>query len=306
MEEMKNPKVAIIQAEPILFNKEKTLEKIINLIEKASMKKPNLIVFPELFIPRYPYGMNFGFKIGCRKDSARADFKKYYDNSILVPGKETDILSNLAKKYNTYISIGVSEKTKNNASLYNTNLIFSPEGKLEYIHRKLKPTGSERLIYADADKNYLPTLDTNFGKLGSLICWESYMILARYALFKQGISILISPNTNDNKEWHDTIRHIAIEGHVYYINCNMIITKNSYPSNLDESNEINSLNENICRGGSCIIDPYGHYLTEPIWDKEDIIYATLDMSKIIESRMEFDQCGHYSRDDIFKFEFLNN
>lgn len=303
MKKMKNPKVAIIQAEPILFDKEATLSKAISLIEKASKKQVDLIVFPELFIPGYPYGMNFGFKIGCRKNSARADFKRYYDNSISIPSKEIDILEEIAKKVGAYISIGISEKDENNASLYNTNLIFSPEGKLVYRHRKLKPTGSERLIYADANKDYLPILDTEYGKIGSLICWESYMLLARFALLKQGISILISPNTNDNQEWQDTIKHIAIEGHIYYINCNMLINKSNYPKNLDEYSEIEKLDENLCRGGSCIIDPYGHYLTEPVWDKEEIIYAELDMAKVIESRMEFDQCGHYNRPDIFDFSF---
>lgn len=301
MKEMENIKVAVIQASAYIFDKDKTMQKVIDLIEKASLNKPNLIVFPELFIPGYPYGMSFGFKVGCRENSARKDFKRYYDNSIMIPSAETDILCEMAKKSNSYISIGVSEKTEDSASLYNANLIFSPNGELVYRHRKLKPTGTERVLYADGDKYLLPVLDTKFGKIGSLICWESYMMLARFALLKKGISILIAPNTNDNKEWQDTIKHIALEGHVYYINCDMIINREDYPKDLNGIDEVNKLDNSICRGGSCIIDPYGHYVVEPVWDREEIIYATLDMNKVIESRMEFDECGHYNRDDVFSF-----
>lgn len=124
------------------------------------------------------------------------------------------------------------------------------------------------------------------------------MPLARVALYQKGITIYISPNTNDNQEWQSTIRHIAIEGHCYFINCDMYFTRDMYPDNICCRDEIERLDDVVCQGGSCIVDPYGHYVTQPVWDREEIIYAELDMQKVPASRMEFDCCGHYSRNDV--------
>ena len=143
-------------------------------------------------------------------------------------------------------------------------------------------------------------METPWGPAGSLICWESYMPLARVALYQKGITLYISPNTNSNEEWQATIRHIAIEGHCYFINSNMYTTRGMYPENLHSREEIEKLPDTICRGGSCIVDPYGHYVTQPVWDREEIIYADLDMEKVPMSRMEFDVCGHYARPDVLE------
>lgn len=297
-----NCKIALVQATPIMFDKEASCQKTVKLIREAGKKSPDIIVFPELFIPGYPYGMTFGFTVGSRNEDGRKDWKKYYENSILIPGPETKQIGKAAKEAGAYVSVGVSERVEESATLYNTNIIFSPDGELVYIHRKLKPTGSERVVWADADKHYFPVLDTPWGNIGSLICWESYMPLARVALYKKGVGIYISPNTNDNEEWQSTIQHIAIEGHCYFINSDMYFKKSDYPSDLCCQEEISGLNDIVCRGGSCIIDPYGHYVTEPVWDREEIIYADLDMSKVYASRMEFDPCGHYARNDVLKLE----
>lgn len=294
-------KIAVIQATPIMFDKQKCLEKALALIEECADKKAELIVFPELFIPGYPYGMTYGFKVGSRNESGRKDWKKYYDNSLLADGEEMKKLADSAVEHGVYISIGYSERNPLTATLYNSNMLISPEGEL-INHRKLKPTGSERVVWGDADKDFFPVMETPWGAIGSMICWESYMPLARVALYQKGITIYISPNTNDNSEWQDTIRHIAIEGHCYFVNCDMFFTKKDYPKTESAEAEISALGDIVCRGGSCIIDPYGHEVTEPVWDKEDIIYATLDMQAVPASRMEHDACGHYSRPDILHLE----
>jgi nitrilase len=183
-------------------------------------------------------------------------------------------------------------------------MMISPTGET-FNHRKLKPTGSERVVWGDADKEFFPVMDTPWGNIGNLICWESYMPLARVALYQKGITIYISPNTNDNAEWQNTIRHIAIEGHCYFINCNMFFTKEMYPETENAENEIAALPDVVCRGGSCVIDPYGHEVTETIWDKEGIIYSVIDMQKVPASRMEHDVCGHYARPDVLKLSVLD-
>ena len=292
-------RVAVVQAEPVMFDKKACLSKALSLLKKAAKGGANLVVFPELFIPGYPYGMTFGFTVGSRTADGRKDWQRYYDNSILVPGPETEILAKAAKESGAWISIGISERDAITATLYNSNIFISPQGEIT-LHRKLKPTGSERVVWGDADRAYFPVAETPWGPMGSMICWESYMPLARAALYQKGITLYISPNTNDNSEWQSTIQHIAIEGHCYFINCDMVFTKDSYPKDLVLYNEVECLPEIVCRGGSCIVDPYGHYLTEPVWDKEAIIYAELDMTQVHASRMEFDVCGHYARPDVLK------
>lgn len=303
MKDLKNTcKMAVVQAAPIMFNKDACVQKAIKLVKEASEKKVDFIVFPELFIPGYPYGMTFGFTVGSRGENGRKNWKMYYDNSIIVPGKETEELAKAAKEANCYISIGVSERDIDTATLYNSNLIFSPDGELVSVHRKLKPTGSERVVWGDANKHYFPVVNTPWGNTGSLICWESYMPLARVALYEKGITIYLAPNTNDNEEWQSTIKHIAIEGHCYFINSNLFFTKDMYPDNLYDMEEINKLDDIVCRGGSSIVDPYGHYEVEPVWDKEAILYADLNMDKVPMSRMEFDVCGHYARPDVLELK----
>ena len=301
MRDLKNTcRVAVVQATPVMFRKDKCLEKALRLIDEAAGEGAELIVFPELFIPGYPYGMTFGYTVGSRDKVGRLDWKRYYDNSLCVPGPETELLGQAAKEAHAYVSIGVSERGEDSATLYNSNLVFSPEGELLNVHRKLKPTGAERLVYGDANKDYFPITDTPWGPMGNLICWESYMPLARVALYQKGITLYISPNTNDNPEWQDTIKHIAIEGHCFFINADMVFTKEMYPKDLHCPQEIGQLSDIPCRGGSCVVDPYGHYVTQPVWDKEDIIYADLDMQQAIASRMEFDGVGHYARPDVLE------
>ncbi len=299
-------KIAVVQSEPVLFDKDACVDKAIKLIEDCKAQGSELIVFPELFIPGYPYGMTFGFTVGSRKSDGREDWKRYYDNSILIPGEETKKLGEAAKNANAYVSIGVSERDPKSATLYNSNIIFSPEGELVYVHRKIKPTGSERVVWGDAHEHLFPVLETPWGPVGSMICWESYMPLARVALYKKGITIYISPNTNDNIEWQDTVSHIAIEGHCYFINCDMIITKDSYPKDLKTYDEVEKLPDICCKGGSSIVDPYGHIIAGPVWNEEAILFAELEMDKVPMSRMEFDATGHYSREDLFEFSFKDN
>ena len=296
--EKKTCRIGLVQAEPVLFNKKASLEKAMGYIDEAAKNGAELIVFPELFIPGYPVGMNFGFSVGKRTEPGREDWKRYYDASVVAGAEEFMQIAEAARRTGTFISIGFSERDAVGGTLYNSNAIFEPDGSYK-VHRKLKPTGSERLVWGDADKHYFPVTDTPWGPVGSLICWESYMPLARVALYQKGITIYISPNTNDNPEWQATIQHIAIEGKCYFVNADMIIRKDSYPADL-RADEIKDLPYWVCHGGSCIIDPFGHYVTDPVWDEETAIYADLDMELPASCKMEHDAVGHYARPDVLK------
>lgn len=302
----KNCKVALVQAAPVIFNKNATIDKVVQEILEAGKQDANLIVFPESFIPCYPYGMTFGFTVGSRNEEGRKDWKIYYDNSVIVPSTDTDRIAKAAGEAHAYVSIGITEKDINTCTLYCTNLIFSPDGKLVYKHRKLKPTGAERFIWGDGYEGTFPIIDTPWGNIGSLICWENYMPLARVALYEKGITLYLAPNTNNNEEWQTTIRHIAIEGHCYVINVNQYVTKDMYPDIFHCPDEMAKLPDKVLTGGSCIVDPFGHYVKDPVWDKEEIIYIDIDMDKVPLSRMEFDGTGHYSRPDVLELVIHEN
>ena len=298
-------RIAVVQATPVMFDSGRSLQKTLELIDRCAVDGAELIVFPELFIPGYPYGMTFGYTVGSRTAAGRADWKAYYDNSILADGEEMRRLTESAKRNGVYLSLGYSERDSVTATLYNSNIMISPSGET-MNHRKLKPTGSERVVWGDADRDYFPVMDTPWGPMGNLICWESYMPLARAALYEKGVTIYISPNTNDVPEWQTTVQHIALEGRCYFINSDMFFTRDMYPKNLHCAEEIARLPEIVCRGGSCIVDPYGHYVTEPVWDREAVIYAELDMDKVAASRMEFDPSGHYARPDVLRLEIAED
>ena len=289
--------IAVVQAAPVMFDKDACVDKVLRYVDECADKGAELIVFPELFIPCYPFGLTFGFRVGSRSQPGREDWKKYYDNSILADGPELQRIIDKSKERQVYVSVGYSEREALNGTLYNSNMMIAPDGTA-MNHRKLKPTGSERVVWGDADRDYFPVMDTPWGPMGNLICWESYMPLARVALYQKGITLYISPNTNDNPEWQDTIRHIAIEGHCYFVNCDMVFTRDSYPKDLNAQDEIAKLPDIACRGGSNVIDPFGHPVTDTLWDEEGVLYAVLDMQKVPASRMECDACGHYSRPDV--------
>ncbi len=298
----KNCKVAVCQAAPVMFDKNACIDKAVEWIKEAASNGAELVVIPELFVPGYPAGLNCGFSVGKRTSEGREDWKMYYDNSILFESEDMDRITDTAKKCAVYVSMGYSERDPVSATLYNSNALISPQGEKKN-HRKLKPTGAERNIWGDAYQDYFPVMDSPWGPIGCLICWESYMPLARVAMYEKGVTIYISANTNDNPEWQNTIRHIAIEGHCYFINADLYFTKDMYPNMKSAAEEIKKLPDIVCRGGSNVIDPFGHDASETLWDREGIVYAELDMDQVPASRMEHDVIGHYARRDVLKFEF---
>ena len=158
-------RVALVQAEPVMFDREAGLAQTLAWIDKAAGENPDLIVFPELFIPGYPVGMHFGFSMGKRTEAGRKDWKRYYDASLVAGDAAFAALTEAAQKNDSYISIGFSERDAVGGTLYNSNAIFAPDGTYK-IHRKLKPTGTERVVWGDANRDYFPVTETPFGPIG--------------------------------------------------------------------------------------------------------------------------------------------
>jgi nitrilase len=296
----KSIRVAVIQASPIHFNRDATLEKTIALIRKASMSKVDLIVFPESFIPAYPRGLTFGASVGNRNEKGRDLWELYFNNSVEVPEKETRMVEEVCRETGAYISLGITEKE--NKSLYCTQLFFSPKSGLVGKHRKIKPTASERVIWAEGDANTLTTFRTDFGTIGTLICWENYMPAARMAMYSKGVDILITPTADNRDTWQTAIKHIAFEGRCFLISCNQFARYEEYPEKVRSSEDHTLLNGTISEGRSCIISPDGSYLKSPVSGEEQIIIADLEMNQISRLSLDLDVAGHYNRPDIFKVE----
>ncbi|TBL74513.1 carbon-nitrogen hydrolase family protein [Paenibacillus thalictri] len=295
-------KVAVVQAAPVLFNKQSAMDKIASASREAAEQGAKLIVFPEVFVPGYPRGLSFGARVGSRTTDGRKDWERYWASAIEIPGAETQLLGELAKELGVYLVIGVVERDQefSRGTLYNAIVYIGPDGELLGKHRKLVPTGSERLLWGQGDGSTLTVMETPFGRIGGLICWENYMPLARTALYAQGIDIYIAPTADARDTWQSTIRHIACEGRCFVISCNQFATKASYPDDLAYYEDIKNDPDILSSGGSAIVGPLGEYVAQPLMNQEGILIATLDLRQIAQSRFDFDAVGHYSRPDIFQ------
>lgn len=295
-------RVAVVQSAPDLFDKQSAMDKIAINSKKAAEQGAKIIVFPEVFISGYPRGLYFGTRVGSREASGRQDWERYWSSAIEVPGQETDLLGELASELGVYLVIGVVERDRDfsRGTLYNSMVYIGPDGSVLGKHRKLVPTGSERLLWGQGDGSTLTVIDTPYGRIGGLICWENYMPLARTALYAQGIDIFITPTADARDTWQSTLRHIACEGRCFVVSCNQYATKASYPADLACYEDIRDQPDILSRGGSAIVGPLGEYIVEPLYNEEGILLASLDLSLVTQSRYDFDVVGHYSRPDVFQ------
>ncbi|NNE77599.1 MAG: carbon-nitrogen hydrolase family protein [Pricia sp.] len=293
-------KVCVIQDSPVFFNLSKTIEKVETLVRKYAKMGCQLIVFPESFIPGYPRGFSFGTKIGSRSEEGRKLYAAYVANSLDLKSEETRRLEKLARTENIYLVVGATEKQKTNSSLYCTMLYISPTEGLMGVHRKIKPTGTERIIWGEAAGESLVTFQTKIGRLGGLICWENYMPLARMAMYQKGVEIYIAPTADAREVWTATMRHIALEGRCFVLGCNQYFTKSMYPEQYQQL--IEDEPEILCRGGSVIVSPLGKVMEGPLVNTTGALVAELDLDEIVQGKFDFDVSGHYSRNDIFNFK----
>lgn len=302
MSQAQNVRVAVVQAAPVIMNRDLTIEKTVQLTHEAAATGAKVVLFPEAFIPAYPRGLSFGANVGIRKPEGKKDWARYWENSIMVPSVHTEILGAAARKAGVYLMIGVIERETegSQSTVHCTLLYFGPDGTLLGKHRKLKPTGTERLIWGEGDGSTLTVVDTPYGKIGGLICWENYMPLARAAMYDHGLNIYLAPTADSRDLWQASMQHIALEGRFFVLACNQYVTKDMYPTDLACYAELETSPEVMCRGGSCIINPMGEYLAGPVYGKEDILVADLDLNLIPQSRFDFDVVGHYSRPDVFQ------
>jgi nitrilase len=287
-------RVACIQAEPVVLDRDATIEKIAGLAAEVAAGGAKLALFPETFIPVYPSNRWVRFLAGGGE--AKSVFGRLARESIELPSPASDRLGEIAREHELWLAVGANEL--DGGTIYNALLVYSPDGTLALHHRKLMPTNHERLVWGLGNGGGLEAVQTDIGKLGGLICWENLMPLARFSLYQSGVQIYLAPTADDSEQWHDSIRHIAREARAFVLSCCVYQRASTYPDDvtLAEGDEL------VGRGGSAILGPDGSYLAGPLWDEEGVLYADLDPARLYEERQRFDPAGHYHRPDLFRLE----
>jgi nitrilase len=286
--------VAALQIGSSPRGKAKTLEHILSFEDQIRARGARLVVMPEALLGGYPKGEIFGTHLGYRLPEGREAFARYYDNAIDVPGEETQALAECSTRCNASIVIGVIERDGN--TLYCTALFFNPGEGLVAKHRKLMPTGTERLIWGQGDGSTLPTVKTDAGVAGTAICWENHMPLLRTAMYAKGVQIWCAPTVDERDIWQCSMRHIAHEGRCFVISACQV-----QPSPAQLGVKVPHWDDErpLINGGSLIVGPLGDVLAGPLRGEEGLVVAEIDTDELTRARYDFDVVGHYARPDVF-------
>jgi nitrilase len=289
-------KVAAVQATPVFLDRDATIDKVGRLTKEAAGNGARLVAFPEAFVPTYP---DWVWRTTPWADGEW--YARWVDQCVDVPGPACDALGAIAHGHELYLAVPVNER--DGGTVYNSLLYFGPDGAMLGKHRKLMPTGGERLAWGFGDGSTLTTFDTPFGRVGGLICWENYMPLARVAMYEQRVDILLAPTWDNSDVWPASMRHIAKEGRCYVVGITSVLRASDVPADIPGRDDIYGGDADwMSRGNTIIVDPYGDVLAGPVSEREEILYADVDVDTVRRSRRQFDVVGHYARPDVFRFE----
>jgi nitrilase len=292
-------RAAVVQAAPVLFDTPGSLQKLAELSSEAAGQGVELVVFPEAFIGGYLKGHDFGVSLGIRSRAGRDVFGRIFESAIPVPGPACDFIGEVARNHDLHIVVGAIER--DGGTLYCTALFFGPDGCLLGKHRKLMPTAMERVIWGSGDGSTLPVVSTKLGQIGSVICWENYMPLLRSAMYAKGVELYCAITVDDRETWLPTVRHIALEGRCFVLSACQFLDKTSLPPGYPTERFAED-QQDLIRGGSCIIGPLGEILAGPQYGSPCVLVADLERAQLARANFDFDVVGHYSRPDVFRLE----
>ncbi len=292
--------VACVQAEPVVLDREATLARLEELAAEAAGKGAELVVFPETFVPLYPSSRWAKAFAGWQNAGAKETFARLAQNAVAVGGPAERRLGAAAKALGIWLVTGVNEvEAERSGTIYNSLLYHAPDGSLALHHRKLVPTNHERLIWGQGDGRGLQAVETGFGRVGGLICWENYMPLARFALYESGVEIYVASTADDSEAWQATLVHIARESRAFVVSPSHFQRASAYPDDFPLRAELEGA-DMLGYGGSAILAPDGSYLAGPLYEEEGILYAELDPAALLAERQRFDPVGHYHRPDVLR------
>jgi nitrilase len=286
--------IAALQIGSLPQGKAATLDHILSFEADIRASGAALVVMPEALLGGYPKGEIFGTRLGYRLPEGREAFARYFENAIDVPGPETDALAALSARCEASIVIGVIERA--GSSLFCTALFFDPRAGLVAKHRKLMPTGTERLIWGQGDGSTLPVVQTGAGVAGAAICWENHMPLLRTAMYAKGVQIWCAPTVDEREVWQCSMRHIAHEGRCFVVSaCQVQPSPSALGIDVPGWDPARAL----INGGSVIVGPLGEILAGPLHGETGLVSAQIDTDELVRARYDFDVVGHYARPDVF-------
>ncbi|MGH7703070.1 MAG: carbon-nitrogen hydrolase family protein [Gemmatimonadales bacterium] len=294
-------RVAAVQAAPAFLNLPETLDRLEQWVARAAGEGARIVAFPETWLPGYPAWLDSSPEAALwGHDGAKTLFARLVENAVEVPGPTADRLGRAAGTHQVTLVVGLHERA--GRSLYNAILTFGPDGTLLNHHRKLVPTYSERLIWGQGDGRGLRVVNTGGARVGSLVCWEHWMPLARQALHDLGEEIHVAQWPGVQEIHQIASRHYAFEGRCFVIAVGSILRVADMPPELPLSVEDTVAPGGLLiRGGSAIIAPNGRYLAGPVFEQETLVLADCDLGEIPRESMTLDVSGHYSRPDVFEF-----
>jgi nitrilase len=288
--------VAAVQATPVYLDRDATIDKVGRLTKEAAAQGADLVAFPEAFVPGYP---DWVWRTTPWAD--RTWFARWADQSVDVPGAACDALGAIAAEHAVFLMVPVNERTS--GTIYNTLLYFSPAGELLTKHRKLIPTGGERLVWGPADDFRAEVVETPIGRVGGLICWENYMPLARAAMYQAGVDVWLAPTWDNSDVWIASMQHVAKEGRCYVVGVNSCLRGSDVPADVPGRDDMYGGDDDwMSRGNTLIVDPYGRVIAGPLREQEGILYADVDLTVVRQARRQFDVVGHYARPDVFRLD----
>ncbi len=288
---------AVAQTASVLLDTPATVERALALMAQAAARGAQLIVFPEAYLGGYPKGADFHIYLGARTPQGRAEYKLYFDAAVTVDGPEIARLAQAAAQHRLFVVVGIIER--DGGTLYCTVVYLGSEGQILGKHRKLMPTALERLVWGFGDGSTLKAVDTPWGKLGAVICWENYMPALRMVMYQQRVTIYCAPTADDRDTWASTMTHIALEGRCFVLSACQHLRRAQFPDAQMHNALPEAADGVLMRGGSLIIDPLGRKLAGPVFNEDALLTAELDLDLIAQAQMDFDAVGHYARPDVF-------
>lgn len=286
---------AVVQAGGYLFDTARSLAKAERMIREAVGRGARVVVLPEAFLGGYPKGLDFGVTVGARTAAGREEFRRYWASAIGVPGPETAALAALARELDCHLVVGAVER--DGGTLYCVALFVGPGGLLA-THRKLMPTGAERLLWGVGDGSTMPVVEAEGARLGAAICWENYMPLFRTAMYAKDVGLWCAPTVDDRESWQATMRHVALEGRCFVLSAAQYLRRADLPADVRPV-QGEAAETVLIGGGSVIVSPLGEVLAGPLRDGEGVLTAELDLGELARARFDFDAVGHYARPDVF-------
>ncbi|WP_417661302.1 carbon-nitrogen hydrolase family protein [Pseudomonas sp.] len=292
-------KVAVVQDSSVPFDAAATASKTCTLIQEAASNNAELVVFPEAFLGTYPKGLTFDAPVGRRLPEGRQDYQKYFEGAVDMDGPELKLIMQAANEHDIFVVLGIIER--GGSTLYCTVVFIDPHKGVVGKRRKLMPTGTERLIWGFGDGSTLGVVESELGNIGAVICWENYMPALRLAMYAQAVEIYCAPTADCRDSWLPSMRHIAMEGRCYVLSACQYIQRGEYGEQYrsvlgDDPEQV------LMHGASAIIGPLGEVIAGPVHDQRCILYAELDNATLIQSKLDFDPVGHYSRPDVFSLK----